>query len=371
MDFALNDEQMMLQEILRDFLAAKSSETAVRQQMADASGYDRALWRQMADELGLQSLAIPEEYGGSGFSFVELGIALEEMGRALTVSPFFASAVMAAQLLLAIGDEEANKEYLPRLASGELIATVALAEDSGSWQTVDVTTAATESGGAWIVDGHKNYVLDGAVADLLLVAARAGDRVGVFAVDATASGVIRTALETMDQTRKQARVDFVATPARLVGSIDAGEAAFGVMLDHSMVALAAESLGGAAKVLDMAVEYAKVREQFGRPIGSFQAIKHKCASMLVDLESSRSAVYYGLWAVAAGDEEVPKVASLAKAFCVDAYLAACGENIQIHGGIGFTWEHPAHLYLKRAKNAQSFLGSSDFHRQRLATLIGI
>jgi alkylation response protein AidB-like acyl-CoA dehydrogenase len=370
-DFALNEEQAMLQGVLRDFLSARSSEEAVRSQMSDPSGYDHTLWRQMAGELGLQSLAIPEEYGGSGFTFVELGIVLEELGRALTVSPFFASAVMASQLLLALGDEGANKEYLPGLASGELIATVALAEDSGSWQPADVAATATESEGAWVIDGHKNYVLDGAAAGLLLVAARVDGQVGVFAVDSMASGLTKTALETMDQTRKQARLEFVATPARLVGALDAGDAALAVMLDHSMVALAAESLGGTAKVLDMAVEYAKVREQFGRPIGSFQAIKHKCASMLVDVESSRSAVYYALWAVSAADDEVPKVASLAKAFCVDAYLAACGENIQIHGGIGFTWEHPAHLYLKRAKNAQSFLGSSDLHRQRLATLIGI
>jgi alkylation response protein AidB-like acyl-CoA dehydrogenase len=339
--------------------------------MEDPAGYDASLWRQMAGELGLQSLAIPEEYGGSGFTFVELGIVLEELGRALTVAPFFASAVMASQLVLALGDEAAKKEYLPGISSGELIATVALAEDSGSWQPADVTTTASGSGDGWVVDGHKNYVLDGAIAGLLLVAARVDDQVGVFAVDGDAAGMTRTALQTMDQTRKQARLEFTATPARLVGSLDAGEAAIGVMLDRSMVALAAESLGGTAKVLDMAVEYAKVREQFGRPIGSFQAIKHKCASMLVDLESSRSAVYYALWAVSADDDEVPKVASLAKAFCVDAYLAACGENIQIHGGIGFTWEHPAHLYLKRAKNAQAFLGSSDLHRQRLATLIGI
>lgn len=371
MDFALNEEQAMLQEVLRDFLSAKSSQGAVRAQMADPSGYDVGLWRQMADQLGLQSLAIPEEYGGSGFTFVELGIALEEMGRALTVSPFFASCVMAPQLLLALDDEEANKEYLPELASGNLIATVALAEDSGSWQPADVTTTARESGGGWLLDGHKSYVLDGAAADLLLVAARVGDRIGVFAVEAGAAGLTRTPLDTMDQTRKQARLEFAGTPARPVGSVAAGERAIEVMLDHAMVGLAAESLGGTAEVLDMAVEYAKVREQFGRPIGSFQAIKHKCASMLVDLESSRSAVYFALWAVSARDAEVPKVASLVKAFCTDTYLSACGENIQIHGGIGFTWEHPAHLYLKRAKNAQLFLGSSDFHRQRLATLIGI
>jgi alkylation response protein AidB-like acyl-CoA dehydrogenase len=370
-DFALSEEQTTLQEVLRDFFDKKSPESAVREQLADPMGYDEALWRQMADQLGLQSLAIPEEHGGAGFSFVELGIALEEMGRALVVSPFFASCVMAAQLLLAAADDDANKDYLPRLASGELIGTVAIAEDSGSWVPADVTTTATETDGGWMLSGHKSYVLDGAVADVLLVAARTDDRLGVFAVDSAATGMTRVALNTMDQTRKQARIEFDNTPARLIGSLDRGRHAIETMLDHAMIALSAESLGGTAKVLDMAVEYAKVREQFGRPIGSFQAIKHKCASMLVELESSRSAVYYGLWAVSAGDADVPKLASLTKAFCTDAYLYACGENIQIHGGIGFTWEHPAHLYLKRAKNAQLFMGSSDWHRQRLADLIGI
>jgi alkylation response protein AidB-like acyl-CoA dehydrogenase len=370
-DFALSEEQATLQDVLRDFFDAKSSEPAVREQMTHPSGYDQALWRQMAEQLGLQSLAIPEEYGGSGFSFVELGLTLEEMGRALVVSPFFASCVMAAQLLLICDDVDANKEYLPGIASGELIATVAIAEDSGSWLTADVTTMATETNGKWTISGHKSFVLDGAVADLLLVAARTGDGVGVFAVDASGAGLTRVPLQTMDQTRKQARIEFDATPARLIGELDGGTRAIETMLDHAMIALSSESLGGTARVLDMAVEYAKVREQFGRPIGSFQAIKHKCASMLVELESSRSAAYYALWAVSADNHEVPKLASLTKAFCADTYLYACGENIQILGGIGFTWEHPAHLYLKRAKNAQLFLGSSDFHRQRLADLIGI
>jgi alkylation response protein AidB-like acyl-CoA dehydrogenase len=370
-DFALSEEQATLQEVLRDFFDKKSPESAVREQLADPTGYDEALWRQMADQLGLQSLAIPEEYGGAGFSFVELGIALEEMGRALVVSPFFASCVMATQLLLAAGDADANNDYLPHVASGELIGTVAIAEDSGSWVPADITTTATEIDGAWTISGHKSYVLDGAVADVVLVAARAGERLGVFAVDSATTGITRVALETMDQTRKQARIEFDDTPARLIGSLDRGQHAIETMLDHAMVALSAESLGGTGKVLDMSVEYAKVREQFGRPIGSFQAIKHKCASMLVELESSRSAVYYALWAVSAGESDVPKLASLTKAFCCDAYLYACGENVQIHGGIGFTWEHPAHLYLKRAKNAQLFMGSSDWHRQRLADLIGI
>lgn len=371
MDFALSEEQATLQEVLREFFDAKSSEQAVRAQMSDLTGYDLALWRQMADQLGLQSLAIPEEYGGSGFSFVELGVTLEEMGRALVVSPFFTSCVMAPQLLLALGDTDANKEYIPGLAAGDLIATVALAEDSGSWVPADVTTHARREPTGWTLSGHKSFVLDGAVADLILVAARCDEGVAVFAVDSISEGIDRVPLETMDQTRKQARIEFDGTPARLIGSVRDGERALQTMLDHALIALSAEALGGTAKALDIAVDYAKVREQFGRTIGSFQAIKHKCASMLVELESSRSAVYYALWAVAAGDEDVPKLASLAKAFCADTYLEACGETIQILGGIGFTWEHPAHMYLKRAKNTQLAFGSSDFHRQRLADLIGI
>lgn len=371
MDLALSTEQATLQEVLRDFFEKKSPESAVREQMADPAGYDGALWRQMSEQLGLQSLVVPEEFGGSGFSFVELGIALEEMGRALVVSPFFASCVMATQLLLAAEDADANEDYLPDIASGDLVATVAIAEDSGSWLPVDVTARANQTPGGWSISGHKSYVLDGARADLVLVAARTDDGVGVFAVDSTARGLTRVPLETMDQTRKQARIEFDGAPARLIGSVAGGERALETMLDHSMVALSAEALGGTAKVLDMSVDYAKVREQFGRPIGSFQAIKHKCASMLVELESSRSAVYYALWAVSARDPEVPKLASLAKAFCADAFMHASAENVQIHGGIGFTWEHPAHLYLKRAKNTQLFMGNSDFHRQRLADLIGI
>jgi alkylation response protein AidB-like acyl-CoA dehydrogenase len=371
MDFALSEEQKTLQEVLRDFLETKSPESAVRDQMGDPAGFDRALWKQMAEQLGLQSLAIPEEFGGSGFGFFELGIVLEEMGRALAVSPFFASAVMASNLLLAVDDRDACKDYLPGLATGETIATVALAEDAGSWQPSSVTATATSVDDSWVIHGHKSFVLDGAVADLVLVVARAGEHLGIFAVEAGAHGLVVEPLMTMDQTRKQARLTFDAVPARLIGSFESAEPALLAMLDLAAIALSAEALGGTAKVLDMAVDYAKVREQFGRKIGSFQAIKHKCATMLVELESSRSAVYYALWAASVGHEDTPRVASLAKAFCVDAFLYAAGENIQIHGGIGFTWEHPAHLYLKRAKNAQLFLGSSDFHRQQLADRIGI
>jgi alkylation response protein AidB-like acyl-CoA dehydrogenase len=370
-DFALDEDQVALQGVLREFLADRSPEAAVRAQLEDAAGYDRGLWDLMAGQLGVCGMAVPEEYGGAGFGFFELGLVLEELGRSLAVSPFFASCVMAAQLLLALDDESARKDYLPGIAAGSLIASVALAEDPGSWRPADVTTRAEERDGAWRLTGHKSYVLDGAVADLLLVIARTDDGAAVFAVDATAGGLAREPLPTMDQTRKQARVAFDGTPARLLGTVAGAQAALATMLDRSAIALAADALGGTGKVLEMSVEYAKIREQFGRPIGSFQAIKHKCASMLVDLESSRSAVYYALWAASTGHPDERFAAPLVKAHCVDTYLHAAGENIQIHGGIGFTWEHPAHLYLKRAKSSQVLLGDSDFHRQQLADRIGI
>src|SRR4051794_33799616 len=325
----------------------------------------------MADELGLPGLGIPEQYGGSGFTFFELGLVLEEMGRALVVSPFLTSCVMSAQLLLALDDADARKRLLPGIADGTTIATVALAEDSGSWRPEDVHTTATPDGDSWRIDGRKSFVLDGAVADTLLVVANTTDGVGVFELETGGDGVTATAVTTMDLTRKLATVELTAAPARLVGTVAAAGAALETMLDHTRIALAADALGGTGRVLDQAVAYSKTREQFGRPIGSFQAVKHKCASMLVNLESSRAAVHYALWAAATEQPDAPVVAALVKAHCIDTYLEAAGENIQIHGGIGFTWEHSAHLFLKRAKSAQALLGGSDFHRRLLADRIGI
>lgn len=371
MDFALSPEQETLREVVRDFLAAKSSEESVRAHLDDPAAYDESLWRLMADQIGLQSLAIPEEYGGAGFTFVEAGIAIEELGRSLAVTPYLASCVMATQLLLAVDDEEARRELLPGLAAGESIGTVAMAGDAGSWDAATVPTVATGEGAQWTLDGATSFVLDGVVADLLLVVARADDGLGVFVVDPQGPGVSRTALETLDQSRKQARIVLAGATARRLGTAEGAEDAVATMLRTTAAAVAAEALGGTGRVLDMAVDYAKVREQFGRPIGSFQAIKHKCARMLVELESSRSAVMYALWAVSEANDEVPMVTSLAKAFCVDAYISAASDNIQIHGGIGFTWEHPAHLYLKRAQQLEGFIGGSDHHRRLVADLVGV
>ena len=371
MNFAFTDEQDELRKIVRSFLEAKSPESAVREQMETERGYDEAVWSQMAEQMGLQGLHIPEEYGGSGFSYVELGIVLEEMGRALLCAPFFSTVVLAANTLILCGDEAAKKDYLPGIASGETIATVAFTEPSGKWDESGIEMEATKSGDGYTLTGTKMYVLDGHVADLILVVARTDAGVSLFAVDGDADGLTRTPLSTMDQTRKQARLEFESTPARLIESEGIGWDFMARVLDLVAVGLAAEQVGGAQKVLEMAVEYAKVRVQFGRPIGSFQAIKHKCADMLLEVESAKSAAYYGMWCAAEMDDELPSVASLAKAYCSEAYFHAAAENIQIHGGIGFTWEHPAHLYFKRAKSSELLFGDPTYHRELLAQRIGI
>ena len=370
MNFAFSDEQEELRAVVRRFLAEKSPEPEVRRLMETVPGYDRDVWRLAAGQLGLPGLAIPEKFGGSGFGYPELTVVFEEMGRALLCAPFFATVALAANLLLAAEDENAKADYLPGLATGDLIGTVALAEPSSRWDEAGVSLPATAADGAWTLTGEKLFVLDAAVADLILVVARTPAGVSVFAVPKGAPGLVVEPLATMDQTRKQARVLLRDTPARLVGADGAGWPAVSRMLDLAAVALAAEQVGGAQRVLDMAVEYAKTRVQFGKPIGSFQAIKHKCADMLLEVESARSAAYYGCF-VANDADELPVAASLAKAYCSEAYLHAAAENIQIHGGIGFTWEHPAHLYFKRAKSSELLFGDPAYHRELLAQRIGI
>ena len=371
MTFAFSAEQEALRSAVRRFLADKSPEGEVRRLMATKEGYDPAVWRQMADQLGLQSLAIPEDCGGAGFGFVELVVVLEEMGAALLCAPYFSSVVLAAHALLESGDEEAKHRWLPGIASGDSIATLALIEDRGRWDLASVSLAASRAGDGWVLDGHKSFVLDGDVATLVLVAARTEEGLGLFAVEGDVPGLSRTALATMDQTRKQARLEFSRTPATLVGEPGGAVPGLTTTLELAAVALAAEQVGGAQHCLDSSVEYAKTRIQFGRPIGSFQAIKHKCADMLLEVESARSAAYYAGWAAAARAEDLPMVASLAKSTCSEAYFHAAAENIQIHGGIGFTWEHDAHLYFKRAKSSELLFGDPAYHRELLAQHIGI
>ncbi|HYI63150.1 MAG TPA: acyl-CoA dehydrogenase family protein [Acidimicrobiales bacterium] len=371
MNFAFSDEQEELRKVVRQFLENKSPETAVREQMETEAGYDEKVWSQMAEQLGLQGLAIPEQYGGSGFGYIELVVILEEMGRSLLCAPYFSTVALAANTLLHSGDEDAKGAHLPGIASGETIATVAFTEANGKWDASGITTTATRDGDGFTLSGEKMYVLDGHTAGLVIVAARTDAGISLFTVAGDAAGLTREALPTMDQTRKQARLTFDGTPAALLGTDGEGWTVLERVLDLAAVALAAEQVGGAQYVLEMAVQYAKDRVQFGRPIGSFQAIKHKCADMLLEVESAKSAAYYAGWCASELNDELPSVASLAKAYCSEAYFHAAAENIQIHGGIGFTWEHPAHLYFKRAKSSELLLGDPTYHRELLAQRIGI
>jgi alkylation response protein AidB-like acyl-CoA dehydrogenase len=376
-NFAFSEEQEELRRAVRQFLESKSPETEVRRLMETTEGFDPAVWKQMGQELMLQGLAIPEEYGGQGFTFIELGIVLEEMGRVLLCAPYFSSVVLAAGAILAAGTDAEKQALLPGIASGDTIAALAFTEPSGKWDAAGITMEATENvGGEFRLSGEKMFVIDGFTADTIVVVARTAGTTGTdgimfFTVAGDAEGLTRTPLQTMDTTRKQAKLEFDNVVASPLGSTQDGFAAFSKVLDQAAVALSNEMMGGAQKVLEMSVDYAKVRVQFGRPIGSFQAIKHKCADMLLEVESGKSAAYYASWAAAEDNEELPVVAALSKAYCSEAYFHAAAENIQIHGGIGFTWEHPAHLYFKRAKSSEIYLGDPTYHRELLAQRIGI
>jgi len=377
MNLGVSAEQRELRDSVRRFLAERAPLPRVRELMDSPDAMDAGVWRQAADQLGLQGIAIGEEYGGAGFSYAEQAIVLEELGGALYTGPYLASAVLAATALGASEDEGARRDLLPGIASGQVIATLAFTEDDGSWSGDSVRLAAVKNGHGWRLDGHKSFVLDGHGADLILAVAvtDAGSSgpaaLSLFAVDGGASGLDRRVLPTLDQTRRLGRIEFSDVPARLIGSPGAGRAVLEHTLDVAAIALAAEQLGGAQRALDMAVGYAKVRQQFGRAIGSFQAIKHRCADLLLEVESLRSAVGYAAAAAAEGSGEVPVLASLVKAYASEVYSRVAAENIQIHGGIGFTWEHDAHLYLKRAKASELFLGDGSYHRERLATRIGL
>jgi alkylation response protein AidB-like acyl-CoA dehydrogenase len=366
--FIATQEQEELRATIRRFLQARAPESEVRRLMETPDGFDAAAWRQMASELGLQGLMIPEEFGGSGFGFGEVSIVLEELGRALLPVPYLASAVLAANALLLCGTEEAKREYLPRIAAGELIGAVALADDAAprhGEERAPVAAMAQESGHA--LYGYRNFVLDGLIADLIIVPADLDRDRHLFAVEGSSSGLTRTPLDTMDMTQKQARLSLDGTPARLLtGSRHDAASAMAALLDIAAAALAAEAAGCARACMEMAVAYAKVREQFGRPIGSFQAIKHKCVDMLYSAEMAESAASYAVSAIIDGSPEVSAAASLAKSYCTEAALYCASENIQVHGGVGFTWEHPAHLYYRRAKFLEIYLGSPAFHRDKLA-----
>jgi alkylation response protein AidB-like acyl-CoA dehydrogenase len=364
-------EQIALADMLRDLLRNRSGEADVRRAMDSHDGHDEGLWRALA-ALGVCGLAVPEVFGGAGASLVEVSIACEELGRALSCVPYLSSVVLAQSVLLNSPDLTVQQRWLPPLASGEVIGTVALNEPQRSWHGRDSQTAATNTNGQWLLTGTKTFVPDGHAAGLVLVVARASAELGVWAVDGDARGLTRTQLPVMDQTRRLTQLVFDATPATLVTAPGEADLTLTHLLDVAAITIASECAGGAGVALEMAVDYAKTRVQFGRPIGSFQAIKHRCADMLIQAESAQSAVSYARHVLAVGTpEQLSIAAAMAKSFCADAYVYCSGENIQVHGGIGFTWEHSAHLYYKRARTNQVLFGDPVQHRARLGDLLGV
>jgi alkylation response protein AidB-like acyl-CoA dehydrogenase len=352
----LDAEQEELRRTVRTLLDRRSDKRR--------AAYDPDLWQLLAGQVGAHSLAIPEEYGGAGFTLLESHLVLEELGAALTPSPF-SSTTLAAQAILACGNEEAKQRLLPAIATGETVATLAWAEKSGSWDTGSMRASVDADGR---LNGVKRHVLDGADADAFVVVAVDATGVGLYEVARTDALV--TPAVTVDPTRPQATVTFEAAPATALLTGAEADAALGRVLDLACVALSAEQVGAAQRALDLTVDYAKTRVQFGRPIGSFQAVKHRLADLFTLVESARSVSYAAAEAAVSG-HELSIAAARAKAYCSEAFSTVAGEAIQLHGGIGITWEHDIHLYFKRAHATAQLFGSPAEHRRRYARAIGL
>ena len=371
MDFAFSEEQEMLRRASRDFLAKECGSKVVRKLMDAPSPYDPALWKKMAG-LGWTALGIPEQYGGAG-TFLDLVVVLEECGRALLPGPFFATMALAVPALVEAGTEAQKKEALGAIAEGKARATLALTEPSGRWDAGGVTLAAKPVGGGWRLDGVKLFVPDAEGADYTVVAARTRgegeEGISLFLVKGQHKGMSVSQLQTLDMTRRwhEIRFDGVELGAdALMGAAHKAWPALKRSLEWATAGLCAEMVGGAQKVLEDSTEYAKTRHQFGKPIGIYQAVSHKLADMLVLSESGRSATYYAAWAVEADAPDRSLASSMAKAYVSDAYRKVAGDGIQVHGGIGFTWEHDMHLYFKRAKASEVTLGDATYHRELVA-----
>lgn len=374
MDFAFSEEQEAFREILRRFVEERWPLAEVRRLLDTPEGYDRSVWKQMADELGLQGLIVPETFGGQGFGFLELGIALEELGRQLAGGPLLAT--VCATLAILNGGSRADHElWLPGIASGDTLAGLAYLEEPAPPGVAGVATEARPEGEGFRLSGRKVLVLDAPTLDLLVVSAResatrGAEGTALFVVMREARGLRVDSVEPLDLTRRLGDLELDGVPARRLGG-DAPAAALARTLDQAAIAQSAEMVGGAAGCLDMAVEYAKTRVQFARPIGSFQAIQHKAAEVLLELECARSAAYWAWWVASQPDGDLAEAASLAQSVCADAFERAATENLQIHGGLGFTWEHDGHLFYRRAHSSNALFGDARSHRARLATHLGL
>jgi alkylation response protein AidB-like acyl-CoA dehydrogenase len=377
MDFGVSQEQDLLRQTARSFLEKECPSGYVRRMLDDPAGTTDEFWGKLA-ELGWLGLIYPEMHGGVGLGLVDLTVVLEEMGRAVMPGPFFSTVLLGGLAVLHAGSEAQKAAWLPRIAGGEARATLALLEESARWDPAGVQVAAKPGkAGGFVLSGTKLFVPDGHTADLLVVAARTAKPtkadpahgVSLFLVPADRKGVAATLLPTMDQTRKLAEVTLSRVEVgqdALVGPLHQAWPIVARVLDRAAVALCAEMCGGAQRVLDLSTEYAKVRVAFGRPIGAYQAIKHRCADMLVAVENAKSITYYAAWAADQDAPDAALAASMAKAFVSDAYRKVAGDGIQIHGGIGFTWEHDLHLYFKRAKGSEVLFGDATLHRERVA-----
>jgi alkylation response protein AidB-like acyl-CoA dehydrogenase len=379
MNFGFNDEQELLRSTARKFFDNECPSTTVRTLMEDSSGMTPELWKKLAEQ-GWLGLIAPEEHGGMALGIVDLVVLLEEMGRAVVPGPFFSTVLLGGLAILEAGNDAQKKAWLPKICSGDARATLAWMEPSAEMGAAGVTLPATAKGSGFTLNGTKLFVHDAHTADVIVVAARTAssqnpeEGISLFLVPKGTPGLAVTLLPTMDQTRKLCEVTLTNVALggdAIMGAPGTGWKPLARVIDRATVGLCAEMCGGAQKVLDMTVEYAKIRQAFGRPIGSYQGVKHKAADMLVDVENSKSITYYAAWAMDEGVPEGPLAVSMAKAYVSDAYRRVSGAGIQLHGGIGFTWEHDLHLYFKRAKGSEFTFGDATWHRERVAQLVNL
>ncbi len=368
MQFGLTETQQTLKNTVRKFLAAECPMAEVRRLIDTDTAHDPALWRKMADQ-GWTGMLIPEQYGGFGMGMLEMAAALEEMGRALLPGAFFNTVLMAGSLIQSAGSEAQKQKYLAPIARGEATAAVAFLEESGAMTPDALRMQARKSGSGYTLDGTKLLVLSASVADILVVVAKLDGEPALFLVPAKSAGLRINPMSSIDLTRKAYEVVFNGVAAELLASGAAALTALDRARAIATVGLVAEMTGGMQRLLEITVEYAKTRKQFGRPIGQFQAVQHQCADMLVFTESSRSAAYYAAYAIEEGIPEARLAVSVAKAYASDAYREVGNRAIQVHGGMGFTWENDSHLYYRRAKVSELMFGDATFHREQIAKLV--
>ena len=377
MDIGFTEEQELLRASARRFLENECPTAFVRQRMAEPAAMTDVFWQQLADQ-GWFGILFPEEAGGSGLGLVEMTVLMEEMGRAVMPGPFFSTVLLGGAAILEVGSLAQQQEWLPRIAAGSAKVTLAWTEPNARWDAAGIVATGRETAGGFVLSGTKLFVADAHLSDAVVVAVRTRDGstmedgVSLFLVPKDAAGFAVTLLPTIDETRKlcEVRLDNVAVPAAsLLGEKHGGWPPLSRVLDRATVALCAEMCGGAQQVLDMTTAYAKIRLTFGKPIGSYQGVKHRAADMLVDVENAKSLTYYAAWAIDEGLAEAPLAVSMAKAYTSDAYRKVAGAGIQLHGGIGFTWEHDLQLYFKRAKASEVAFGDATWHRERVARLM--